>query len=162
MADDPVRDVSVVPFLVVAAALIAGSAVLNLEYASFGLERIREGLWTSEGALGLYAGVTLGLAGLMVPLAWPCRFHVTEYGLLIVRGALVPRRHTVPVVTIRSVDVVKHRIQRDNIIRISFGVVVRRHAESEIEILRVDEQPEADALADDCTARWGLPPGARP
>ncbi|MEM6294901.1 MAG: hypothetical protein AAGA54_26760 [Myxococcota bacterium] len=159
MAEDPtpLRPVSVPAVFIIAAVMLGGAWFFLVEYAEVGWTHLQRGLLTSESALGFYAGIVSGVAAVVTVLAYPRRLFVVDEGLLVIRG-LLRRRHTVPVVTIRTLEVEMRRSRKDHVTYTSYGVYVVRHAESRLEIHRFGDRKQARALADACAARWGLPP----
>ncbi len=87
-----------VGWVLLAAVLAALSAIVFVEYdPAEGWARIREnGMWTSESALGLYAGIGLIVLALLAFLWGPSRWRIDEVALTRTRGALPWMPFTLP------------------------------------------------------------------
>lgn len=70
-----------------------------------GLEHIREGLMTSESALGVYATVAAIVVMMIIGMVLPTRRVVDRLGITTVRGLLRGMRHTIPVEKVSRIAV---------------------------------------------------------
>lgn len=85
--------------------VIAASIGVLWKYADEGVTELGLGMWTSEAALGLYAGVGGVLLMLLFALFFPAHVVADSVGLTIVRGVFGWVQSTKPVERVSTVSV---------------------------------------------------------
>ena len=104
--------------------MLAISLAFTLRYHDGAIRRIRDGLITSESALGLYTGLGGVLLTLLFITFFPQRWLVDSMGMTSVRGLFGWVRGTIPPERVRRVDLLRSDRVSQNGRWISYSVEV--------------------------------------